>query len=289
MPLILPVSSYRRADDLPAALSALAELGARAKILAGGTDVVVQLRDGHHADRTLLDISRVKELRRYERDGREIVLGALARYADIERSALTRGPLALLAEAARVVGGPMIRNAGTVGGNLANGSPAADIVPPLLALEAEVVLESARGRRRLPLESFFTGYRKNVLEPDELVREIRFAEPPASARGRFFKVGQRNASAISVVAVAAVAVPGHAGPASSLRIALGAVAPVPMRARRAEAVALGRPLTRETIRRAGDEAAAECSPITDLRGSEWYRRQVVRGLVERFLESIAAG
>jgi CO/xanthine dehydrogenase FAD-binding subunit len=181
----------------------------------------------------------------------------------------------------------MIRNAGTVGGNLANGSPAADIVPPLLALEADVVIESIRGRRRVPLDAFFTGYRKNVLAPNELVREVRFREPAQDARGRFVKVGQRNASAISIVTVAALAAPGDAGPGTTLRIALGAVAPVPMRARRAEAAAEGKPLTPETIRRAGEEAGAECSPIDDIRGSAWYRRQVVRALVEEFLEDLA--
>jgi len=288
MPLILPVADDRRADDLATALALLDELGTRARILAGGTDVVVQLRDGHHRDRVLLDVSRVEELRRFERDGDEIVLGALTRYADIERSPLARGPLAILADASRVVGGPMIRNAGTVGGNIANGSPAADIVPPLLVLDADIVLECARGRRRLALESFFTGYRKNVLAPGELIREVRFRPPAPEARTRFVKVGQRNASAISIVTVAALAAPGPNGPVHDLRIALGAVSPVSIRARRAEAAAAGRPLTPETILRAAEEASAECAPISDLRGSEWYRRQVVGALVAEFLESLAA-
>jgi CO/xanthine dehydrogenase FAD-binding subunit len=283
VPRILPLAGYRRADDLRSALLLLDDLGARARVLAGGTDLVVQLREGIHSDRVLVDVGRIAELRLIARQGDEIVIGALATSAEIASSPLITGPLGFLAEAARAVGGPQVRNRATVGGNIVNGSPAADLAPPLLALDADVVLESVAGKRRLPLEAFFTGYRTSVLAPNEILREVRFVAPRA-ARSAFAKIGQRNAAAISIVVFAGLA---PAGPSSTPRLALGSVHPVPMRARRAESLVAGRALTPGTARLAAEAAAGECEPINDLRASAWYRREIVRNIVGEFLAGLA--
>jgi xanthine dehydrogenase small subunit len=237
--------------------------------LAGCTDVYVSFEFGTERARRFLDLSRLAPLRRItERDG-VLVIGAMATYADLVRSRLVRRHLPMLVAAAREVGGPQIRNRGTIGGNVANGSPAGDTLPVLAAAEATLVLASADGERRVPFTGFYTGYRTSVLRPDELIAAI--VVPPVPGAQWFRKVGTRAAQAISKVVMAAVR-----GPVP--RVALGSVAPTVVRLPRTEAaLAAGASVTE-----AQRVLAEEVDPIDDLRSTAEYRRRVAVNLLGRF-------
>ena len=244
--------------------------------LAGCTDVYVNFQFGTERGRRFLDLSRLTPLRRIgERDGL-LAIGALATYSDLVRSRLVRRRLPMLAAAAREVGGPQVRNRGTIGGNIANGSPAGDTLPVLAAAEATLVLASAGGERRVPLTAFYTGYRASVLRPDELIVAIEVA--PVEGRQWFRKVGTRAAQAISKVVMAAVRAP-------SPRVALGSVAPTVVRLPRTErALAAG-----AGIAEAQRVLAAEIRPIDDVRSTADYRRRVAVNLLARFWAETADG
>ncbi len=256
-------------------------LGGRGAFVAGGTDLVV---DGDRSLRYLVDLTRLP-LRYARRRGTGWAIGATTRMADLERGALRGFADGVVAEAAGSCGSPQIRNMATAGGNLANASPACDLAPPLLALDASVVIALNGGRRRIPLERFFRGVHRTALGGALLV-EILVPAPATPKGGRaawsFQKLG-RLASDIAVVnAAAGVAVDG-AGRVTQARIALGAVAPTPMRARRAEALLVGRALDAAAIAAAAERAAAEARPVTDIRGTAEYRREMCRVLVSRAL------
>ena len=271
----------------PAAVAEAVALGARfgeaGRFLAGGTDLIIQMRRGKVAPRHVLSLHRVPGLDRIEANG-AITLGALVTHRAVERCADFQGPLGALVEGARVVGGHQIRNVATVGGNVVNASPAADVVPVLLTLDATVTCLGPDGERTLPLEGFLTGPGQTARRPGELLTAIRFERlPPASATA-FLKAGRRRAMEISVVCVAArLTLDPARERCLAARITLGAVAPTTMRARAAERALEGRPLTDDVLREAGRLAAGECRPISDVRPSARYRRLLVETLVPRAL------
>ncbi len=240
--------------------------------IAGCTDVYVALNAGTLKSRRFLDLWPMEELRAIEvRDG-VLSIGALATYAAVRRSRLVARRLPMLALAAREVGGAQVQNRGTIGGNVANASPAGDTLPVFLAAEAAVVLmSSVRGERRVAFTEFYTGYRTTVRRPDELIAAIEVPRVPGAQW--FRKVGTRAAQAISKVVVAAVRAPG-----APPRIALGSVAPTAVRARRAESLlAAGAP-----IAEARAALEREIRPIDDLRSTAAYRRRVAGNLLELF-------
>jgi carbon-monoxide dehydrogenase medium subunit len=261
--------------------------GGRGRFVAGGTDLVVQ---GDRSLRFVVDLTRLP-LRYVKRRGAGWAIGATATMADLERSAALRGFAdGVLADAAATAGSPQIRNAGTIGGNLANASPACDLGPPLLALDATVVIAGARGgRRRVPLDRFFRGVHRTVLDGGLLV-EIVVTPPAPPAGGRagwsFQKLG-RLESDIAVVNAAAGVVVSADCRCRWARIAIGAAAPTPLRARRAEALLVGRPFDREAVAAAAAQAAAETRPVSDLRATADYRREMSRVLVGRALDECA--
>ena len=243
--------------------------------LAGCTDVYVGFQFGTERTRRFLDLSRLGPLRRIVMREGLLAIGATATYADLVRSRLVKRWLPMLAAAAREVGGPQIRNRGTIGGNVANGSPAGDTLPVLAAAEATLVLASAAGERRVPFTGFYTGYRASVLRPDELIAAIEVAPVPGAQW--FRKVGTRAAQSISKVVMAAVR-------ASAPRVALGSVAPTVVRARRTEAaLAAGAP-----IAEAQRVLAEELHPIDDVRSTAEYRRRVAVNLLGRFWADTAS-
>jgi CO/xanthine dehydrogenase FAD-binding subunit len=187
-----------------------------------------------------------------------------------------------LIDSARVFGGQMVRNAATVAGNIACGSPAADLVPPLLSLDADVVLTGPSGSRSVPLAAYFTGYKTDVRCCDELITEISWAVPAAESVNRFYKLARRKGDAITITGVA-IGVSVASGVCTKARIALGAVSPVAMRALGAEALIEGQALTPALIDEAGRRAAEECRPIDDVRASAGYRRHTVHMLTRRLL------
>jgi aerobic carbon-monoxide dehydrogenase medium subunit len=259
------------------------ELGPDARFLAGGTDLMIQINRKRCAPRHLIALGGIDGLSGIELRGDDIVLGALTTHKTIEQSPVFEGPLAAVAEAARVVGGHQIRNVATIGGNLANASPAADLLPPLLVLDASVALAGAAGTRLLSIAEFLRGPGATERADDELLVSVAFARPPPHSATAFIKAGRRRAMEISIVCVAALLAMGGDGRCAAVRIALGAVGPTAMRAAEAEHVLLGCEPTQAALREAGRIAAAACAPISDVRASADYRRMLVQALVPRAL------
>ena len=237
--------------------------------LAGGTDLYVAFHFGTVSARRFLDLQGLRDLRGIRRRGESLVIGALATYTDLIRSPLVRRRLPILAEASRWVGSPQIQNRGTIGGNIANASPAGDALPVLAVAEATVLLGSVDGERRVPFSSFYTGYRQTVMRPDELIVAVEI--PPVEGRQWFRKVGTRAAQAISKVVMAAVR-------GAAPRVALGSVAPTVIRLPRTEAaLAAGAGIAEEQA-----VLMDEIQPIDDLRSTAAYRRRVSANLLAQF-------
>jgi xanthine dehydrogenase small subunit len=274
-----PVTSPR---TLPEAYAALAEEPTRP--IAGGTDLMVALTGelGEPPAR-VLDLWRLEDLRGIALDGAAITLGALTTYTEIRRSALCLEHLPALVEAAATIGAAQIQNRGTLGGNIANASPAGDTLPVLLALDAVFVLGSSRGERTVAADAFWPSYRQTALAPDELLLRIRV--PLAAGRDtRFRKVGTRRAQSISKVVMAlSWRDAGQSGPWTDVRLALGSVAPTPIRARTTETILEGRPPTPETADLAAETLAGELQPIDDVRSTAEYRRLVAARILHRLI------
>jgi len=282
MPVEPPVSSP---GDLAEAYAILAEAPTRP--IAGGTDLMVALTGelGDPPDR-VLDLWRLDELRGIALDGDVVSLGALTTYTDIRRSAVCREHLPVLVEAAATIGAAQIQNRGTIGGNVVNASPAGDTLPVLLAADASFVLGSARGERVVPAGEFWPAYRRTALASDELLLRVRI--PLLAGRElRFRKVGTRRAQSISKVVIAlgwrdaGPATPG--APWTDVRLALGSVAPTPIRAAATEAVLEGRPPVPETADLAAETLAGELAPIDDVRSTAEYRRLVAARVLHRLV------
>jgi carbon-monoxide dehydrogenase medium subunit len=277
-----------RPASVAEALDALAALGPAARIVAGGTDVLVELQRGVKPTSTLIDVSALRELGGVRSAAGVVTLGGLATHNEVLAAPFARSAMLPLAQACIEVGAPQIRARGTVAGNLVTASPANDTIAPLLALDAELVLTSRVGERTVALRDFYTGFRATVLRPDELVREIRFAALGGRRRGIFLKLGLRRAQAISVIDLAVV-VTLDGGIVRDARIALGCLAPTVVRAESAERYLEGRALDDATCAQAGIVACDDAAPIDDLRGSAGYRRVTLAALVTRALAKIAAG
>jgi OHCU decarboxylase len=255
--------------------------------IAGGTDVMVQYAAGNLPARKLVSIWNLPELRRIDITPKEIRIGAGCTYTDLRKNEIVIREFPLLATAARWTGGIANQNRGTIGGNIVNASPAADSLPALLAYEAELILVSVRGERRLPHISFHTGYKKTLLASDELIEAICL---PRRYSGYFCharKVGARNAQAISKVCIAAL---GRLtdGRAEDVRIALGSIAPVPLRLRQTEQTVIGRSIDSALLLLARKTAMAEVRPIDDIRSTARYRATVAGNLVVEFLGLLAS-
>ncbi len=273
---------------LQAAYALLADAsGVAWRPLAGGTDLMVQMTGelGEPPER-VLDIWALDELRGIAVESDALVIGALTTYTELRQSPLVAEFLPALEEAAATIGAAQIQNRGTIGGNIANASPAGDTLPVLLALGAEIVLGSATGERPVPADEFWTGYRATARRPDELVVRIRI--PLASDRTvRFRKIGTRRAQAISKVVMAlAWRSTADDGPWTDVRLALGSVAATTIRATGAEAVLDGARPTRETADAAAAALTAELQPIDDVRSTAEYRRTVAGRVLHRLIRDV---
>ncbi len=277
---------YHEPASVAEAVALAARFGDEARFLAGGTDLVIQMRRGRLSPRHVVSLRRVPGLDVLRFDGR-VHVGALVTHRRLERAPVFQGRLHALVEGAEVIGGHQVRNVGTVGGNVVNASPAADVVPVLLVLDAAVTMVGPDGERRLPLHAFLLGPGKTAKRPDELVTAVEFPTPAAGTATAFLKAGRRRAMEISVVCVAARLTLDADGRCRSARVALGAVGPTTLRARRAEAALEGERPTPAALRHAGAVAAEECAPISDVRASAAYRRLLVGTLVPRALARCA--
>ncbi|MEO7020072.1 MAG: FAD binding domain-containing protein [Ktedonobacteraceae bacterium] len=281
-------NAYLQPNSLEEALNLLQRDAGRARLIAGGTDVLVELQRGVKPTSTLIDLSALNELKYIHHDGEYLTLGALATHNDVVASPECVRYALALAQACWEVGAPQIRNRATVAGNLVTASPANDTITPLLALDAEVELLSIRGSRVVPLSEFYPSFRRTVVQPDEMVREIRVPTLTTNQRGLFLKLGLRQAQAISVINIAMVLT--FAGSSvSAASITLGCLAPTIIHAHTVEEYVQGKELTPEVCAQAGKLANADVTPIDDLRGSAAYRRATLASLVTHGLQRIASG
>lgn len=271
--------------NLSEAYAALSERGGSLKIIAGGTDLMV-LMNARQLDATeFLDIWRLDELRGITDEGATLGIGALTTYTELIRSELVLRCVPSLVAASRTIGAIQIQNRGTIGGNIANASPAGDSLPVLAAFDAELEIGSARGTRRVAFNQFYTGYRGSVLERDELLLAVRIPKLKSGERDFFWKVGTRRAQAISKTVMAArVSVDGDK--IESMSIGVGSVAPTVIRAYRTEACLAGAALTPSLMEDSRRMIASEVSPITDLRSTEHYRRTVTGNVLVKFLRQL---
>lgn len=275
--------------NLQAVVSLLADEPGKWLPIAGGTDVMVQYAAGKLPARKLISIWNLPELRAIEISPEEIRIGAGCSYTELRGHNVIAQEFPLLASAARWTGGIANQNRGTLGGNIVNASPAADSLPALMVYEAELILVSRRGERRVPYVDFHTDYKKMKLAPDELIRAIclgrRFSNYLHYAR----KVGARDAQAISKVCVAALGrlrggVTGSV--IDDVRIALGSVAPVPLRLTEVERIAKGKPVEPELVQLTRKMTSAAIQPIDDIRSTARYRSAVAGNLVAEFLQQL---
>ena len=262
---------YLEPKTIEEAARYLAKHGERARVIAGGTDLLVKMKMGEVHPEVLINISRIPALR-YLIEEKGFRLGALTTFRDLEKSRTIKGKYTALFEAARSVSSVQIKTMGTVGGNLCHGSPAADSAPPLIVLRGKVKLIEDGRERTLPVEEFFVGPGETVLSPKELLVEIQIPESTWKMGSAFLKMTRVSADLAKVsVAVSIVRENDHC---RECRIALGAVAKIPLRAKNGEEILKGKKLTEAVIEKAGNVVAQEIQPISDLRSTAWYRKEV---------------
>jgi carbon-monoxide dehydrogenase medium subunit len=280
--MYLPDFEYHAPGTLQEACELLKRFGSRAKVLAGGTDLLVKMKHDLMATEILVSLKNIVDLTGIRHvPGRGVVIGARATHNDLVNSPVLQEKYLSVCEAAHHMANNQVRNVGTVGGNIVNAAPSADLPPILIALGALVRLVGAGGERVLPLEEFFTGPGQTVIAPDEILTEIVIPDQDSTG-STYLKFGLRRSGALAVVGVAAaVKVAGDL--IEEVRIVMGAVAPVPMRAKKAEEAVRGRAVTGDLLEEAGRAASGECKPISDIRGSEEYRKDMVRVFTRRAL------
>ena len=266
------------------ALRVLSDRGPEAKLLAGGTDLLPQMKNGLLKPACVIDLSGVGRVKTLQPEAAGLRVGAAVPARALERDATARSTYTALSESAALVGSVQVRNLATLGGNVCNAAPSADMAPPLLALDAEAVIVGPKGERRMPFADFFTGVRRTVLAADEMLVEIVVPAPGPRSGGHYLRHTPRRELDIAVVGVAAQLTLAN-GVCSKARIALAAVAPVPLRARQAEQTLEGKPVTPEAIEQAAELAVGVAKPISDQRGSADYRRHLVRVLTARTLRT----
>lgn len=281
----VPTYSLISPAKLAEALDVLAQDSGAWKPFAGGTDLMVLLEAGRLPHKNYVNIWNLKELRGIEVTDSQVTLGGLTTYTEVQNHPILQEEFPMLCQAAKETGGIAIQNRGTLGGNIVNASPAADSPPALLAYDAELELVSKAGARRIPYSGFHVGYKQMDIRPDELLRAITLPRQTRALRHYYRKVGTRKAQAISKVCFAAVAGVKD-GEIDHVRIALGSVAPIPLRCFKTENGMTGQTLNDQTIAAAKQSLVDEISPINDIRSTKDYRLQVSLNLLEHFLSSL---
>ena len=280
----MTTTRYLAPVSIAEACAALRSENGGARPLAGGTDLLVQTRAGVLNPQLVVDLKRLP-LRFIVAEPGKLRIGALATHSDLVRHPALRPELEALRCAARWVGGPALRNRGTVGGNIVNASPAADTVPALIAADAEAIVAGPE-ERAIPLEQFFTGYRQTVLRPGELLSEVRVPRQPEVSRSVFVKIGNRGAMIIASVCLAASLRVTPGGVVAGASLCYGSVAPTPVRLREVEAMLIGRPLDALDLEGAARAAAESISPISDTRASLEHRVRLVAVHTRRTLAAL---
>lgn len=287
----LEIQEYLVPQSVPEALQMLAERRGTARVIAGGTDVVPELRRRDYGVTALVDISRIPEMDGIEQRGDDLLLGSLATHAAVAASPLIRERAPVLAEGCAAVGSPQIRNVATVAGNLVSGQPAADAGVALLALDATVTVASVDGQREVPLTEFFRDVGETVVDSSrEILTRIQFKALGRNQGNCYLRLSKRKALALPMLVCAVVV---ETDPAQKrireAAVALGPVAPIPQRAAEAEALLREAPVSRDSLEQAAQAAVAQCAPRDSLlRGSSEYRREMVKVFVRRGLAKALA-
>ena len=283
--MLLPKFEFYEPSTLEDCLYLLSDLGGNARLLAGGTDLLVRMKKLVEKPSHVISIARIPGLDRIvSRNGHGVSIGAGVTATALSRHELLNDSFAPLAQAAARLGAPMIRNLATIGGNLVNARPAADLPPACMVLNASLKLKSAAGERDIPVQDFFRGPGDTIIEPHELLTSVDIATPPPWSGGAYIKLGARKALEISMVNVATlIALQSPDGPIVNAAIALGAVAPTPVRAYAAEELLIGERPSENLFQRAGEVGVGMCSPITDHRGTMEYRCMMIEVLTKRAL------
>ena len=275
------------AKDASDAVALLAKHGPKVKVIAGGTDLLADLKfsSASHAPQVVVDISRADDMRGIQMTDQGLRIGALVTHTEIMRSPIIREQLPALVAAAHTIGAIQTRNLGTLGGNLVTAVPSMDSGPTLVALDAIVTVVGPDGRRQMPLAEFFVGPRKTILKSSELLVEIIIPKENVGKPTHFLKFGLRKGQALALVNVAASFWVGENNTFKAARVALGAVAPKVIHAPSAESFLEGKPITPENMAEAGKLAVNDAKPINDFRASAGYRRDLVAVLTKRALEA----
>jgi len=284
--LKLPKFDHLEAKTIEEACSLLAKYKGKARVIAGGTDLLVSMKGREISPQYIINIKAIPNLDgiNYSRkDG--LVIGAMTTLAAIESSPIIGERFPILSSAAHQTGSPHIRNIGTIGGNLCNAAPSADMPPSLIGLEAKAKIKGLTGERAVTVEQFFLGPGVSALKAGEILTEVQVPNPPPHTRGVYLKLPARTAIDIAVVGVAVVVTLDTKGVnIADAKIVLGAVASTPIRARQAEDIIKGKALDDELIQKAAQAAADEAKPISDVRGSASYRKEMVKVLTNRALK-----
>jgi CO/xanthine dehydrogenase FAD-binding subunit len=280
----LPNFEYLAPVTMEEVLALLNELSGKARLIGGGTDLLIQMKERKQTPQYLIGLKGIPNLSDIADDaGEGLKIGAMVTNQSIAESVPIRKAFGFLAEAAASIGTPQVRNLGTIGGNLCNAAPSADTAPPLLALDSKVVLVSSKREREIPLEDFFVGPGSTVADRDELLTEIRVPNPPPHSGGSYVKLFPRSSVDIAAVGVSALITLDENMNCKDARIILGAVGPKPIRAKRAEEVIRGEAPKGNVIEKTAEIASEEAQPISDRRSSADYRRQMVAVLTKRAL------
>jgi CO/xanthine dehydrogenase FAD-binding subunit len=281
----LPKFDYLEPHTIDEALSLLSQYKGRAKVIAGGTDILPKLKEREmKAPEVIIALKGIPDLGYIKYDEVSgLSLGALATIHAVETSPIVQERFGVLFQAAESMASAQVRNRGTLGGNLCNAVPSADTAPALLTLEASLKLTSQSGERIVNVEDFFTGPNETVLTDEEILQEIHVPNLPPHSKGRYLKLTPRRSMDLAIVGVAVV-VTAEDGICNDIRIALGAVAPTPTRVRRAEDIVRGEKLSGDVIERAAQIAAEECCPISDHRASAEYRTEMVKVLTKQAIQ-----
>lgn len=278
--MILPEFEYLSPNTLDTACALAAELGDEARMIAGGTDVIVAMKEKKLSPKYIIDLKEIGGLNYIVRDEKSFRVGGLTKLRDIEKSELLQSELPAVADAAHYVASTQVRAKGTMTGNIVNASPSADTAPILLALNAGIVIQGVQRNWTCPMSDFYTGFRKTALVPGDIITEIELPELKENQCAAYCKLAVRKAMDLAIVGVAAVLTVDN-GICTDARIALGAVAPTTMRSEAAEKVLMGSRLTDVDIENAGIAAMNSCAPISDVRASAEYRSDMVRVFTKR--------
>jgi CO/xanthine dehydrogenase FAD-binding subunit len=282
--MLLPKFDFYEPTKLPEACEILDNLKGKGHPLAGGTDLLVNMKKKLIAPEHLISLTRIEELKGINASNDILKIGACVTAAELTESEVIRGMFGALAEGAESLGSPLIRNLATIGGNLVAARPAADLPPALMAYGAEVILKKSSSDRSVPLEDFFKGPGESLIGPDEILTHVLLKKPQLASGSAYIKLGVRKTLDISLVSVAVyIVLDSQDGSIHSARVILGAVAPTHIRAPSAEKMLLGEKPSDALFENAGNEAAKDSRPIDDFRGSAEYRRDMVKLLTSRAL------